>query len=143
MNHPWLKDAIPRSYPCVGIPIDKPDNVILQHLLEEFAPLQFGGVPGILDIFRKALTEWPTIHDHPLIKLYHLTAAKLKKCPKPVVGLGERSKSVGELDDAFAVPELKQLEPAITRIRSYSFLDQTRRLALHPATNMDDKEAIR
>ena len=138
MNHPWLKDAIPRSYPCVGVPIDKPDDAVLQHLLEEFAPLQFGGVPGILDTFRRALTEWASIHDHPLIKLYHLTAAKLKKHPKPAVGTGERSKSDGELNSAVMALELNQPQPALTRVKSYSFLDQVPVLAMHPPPDIGE-----
>lgn len=131
MNTAWMRECLPRFYPERNMPIDVLDERVVDHLCSELAPLQFGGAEGVRSVLERSLTDWPTVHDHPLVKLYHLTRHRLASLPRKAIGevvnLRPSSEGLPLLDKEPLAPPT----PLLYRMRSASFVLPHRTLALH------------
>lgn len=133
MNAMWMRECLPRFYPERNIPIDCLDECVVSHLCSELAPLQFGGTENIRLVLERSLIDWPAVHDHPLIKLYHLTRHRLKSLPRQIVDKVENLRSASEGLASLDKEPLTPPPPLLHRLRSVSFVLPHRTLALHPS----------
>ena len=140
INHPWFEEGsrcISRVYAPADAPINHLNDAILDHLMRDFAPLQFDGTKGILKTLKH--DNYKEVHDHPLLKLYHLAESRMQKKSTSAEKCEEskqRSTSLEELMPALIIEE----EAKLQRSRSKSFTETPPRLALHSEPKEESDE---